>query len=295
MKHVTKLLGLGAMAAIVVGFASPAQATPAPPNASSALLGTWVNTNGNSHSVKKIVVVANRAHSVSVDAFGACTPTLCEWGTVPAITYGANVSAATGGTFQSNQRFLSGRREWSRTTLLGSVSRTKVGLRLSLRELTVFLDGSGRKNYTVTETFKRGLSQRRTLNGHPVTSYLRGNPPALIHPAFGSWKNIAASGGLAAVKITGSTVSPIVQAFGQCSPTACDMGRVRGITYGRSISTATGSTVLAPYKFGFKNSQLVISYSRIGKAERLTIYVYSEFTDASHRSNYVLRETMVRA
>lgn len=295
-KQLTRILGLAAMTAVVVGLAAPAQASPVPPTANTALFGTWVNTHSSTRSVKQIVLAPNRAGSVTVDAFGSCVPTLCEWGKVPAIVYGANVSAATGATFQSNQRFLSGGKEWSRTTLLGSVARTRSGLRLTLRELTVFEDGSGRKNYSVTETFARGHARHPAHTGSSVTGYALGAPPALVAGALGSWKNTSPSGALTAVKITGSTASPVVRAFGRCAPTACDWGRTRAITYGASISSTRGNTLLAPYRFAFKKSQLVITYSRTPvKVEHLTISEYNEFTDASGRSNYVKKETFVRA
>jgi hypothetical protein len=295
-KHVTKIVGLAAMAAVAVGFASAAQASPVPPKASTTLLGTWVNTNPNSGSVKQIVVSPTRVGNVTVDAFGSCHPSLCEWGVVPANVYGATVSSPTGATFQSNQRFLTGDKEWSRTTLLGNVVRTKAGSRLTLRELTVFEDGSGRKNYNVTETFKLGKGLKPTHLGNSVASYVRGTPPALISGALGNWKNVSPSGGLVGVTITGSAANPIVSAFGQCSPTACAYGKVRGITYGPTISATRGATVLAPYTFSFKKAQLVITYS-VGsdETERLTISEYNEFTDGSGRSNYMKKESFVRA
>jgi hypothetical protein len=295
-KHLTRVLGVAALSAVVLGFASPAQASPVPPKPSAALLGTWVNVDSSSNSVKQIIVVPNRAGSVNVDAFGACVPTLCEWGSVPANVYGTSVSSTTGASFQSNQRFLSGDTEWSRTTLLGTVARTDAGLRLTLRELTVFEDGSGRKNYNVTETFKLGEAHKPAILGHPVATYRHGAPPALVSNALGTWNNVAPSGALVQVKIGGTTADPIVQAFGQCSPTACDWGRVHGITYGTSISSIRGTTVLAPYNFGFKRSQLVIKYSRtITNVEKLTISEYNEFTDGSVRSSYLMKETFVRA
>ncbi|MGH8862802.1 MAG: hypothetical protein ACRDVG_16475 [Jatrophihabitantaceae bacterium] len=294
-KHVRRVLGLAAMAAVAVGVAPAAHATPVPPTASSALAGTWVNTNSASRSVKQIIVTPLRGGHLGVDAFGACTPTLCEWGSVPAIVYGTSVSSTTGTTFQSNQRFLSRDREWSRTQLQGTVYRTLRGLRLLVRELTVFEDGSGRKNYTVTETFRLGEAHRPTRAGNPVSGYPRGNPPALVAGDFGSWTNVAPSGGLVKLTIGGSQAAPVVQAFGQCSPTPCDWGKVASITYGSSISSQVGTTTLAPYVFGFKNAQLVIRYwINAAGDERLTVAGYNEFTDGSGRSNYTKTETFAR-
>ena len=296
LKQLTRAVGLAAMAAVVVGFASPASASPVPPKADGALLGTWVNVNSSTRSVKQVIVTPNDNGSVSVDAFGSCSPTLCEWGSVPAIVYGTSVSATTGLSFQTDQSFLSGRTEWSRTTLLGTVRKTAVGLRLTLRELTVFEDGSNRKNYNVTEQFALGRRSKPARLGIAATGYRRGTPPALTAAAFGTWTNPTPSGSLVGLRITGTVANPVVQAFGQCSPTPCNWGRTGGITFGPSISATVGGTVLAPYSFGFKNSQLVITFYRTATGQRrLSVAEYSEFTDGSGRSNYTKVEGFVHA
>ena len=303
MRAATKIsttLGLATAAALAVGIvASAAQASTAtsvPPKASPALVGTWVNTNGATNSVKKVILTPNRVGSVNVDAFGACVPTLCEWGSVPAITYGASVSSTIGTAFQTRQAFLSGGKEWSRTTLFGRLVSTRDGLRLALREMTVFEDGSGRKNYVRNETFKLGTASKPTKAGVSVSGYALGLRPNLTSGAFGTWKPTVPSGNLAKLVISGTAAAPAVHAYGQCSPTPCDLGVVRGITHGATISSTTGATVLAPYVFSFKKEQLVIVYSRdpLTKAEKLTVSEFSEFTDGSGRSNYTKIETLVR-
>ena len=278
------------------GLAGAAQASPVPPTASAALTGTWVNTNAGSHSVKQIVIKGLRGGNISVDAFGSCSPSWCEWGSVPAIVYGPSVSSTSGLNFQSNQAFLSGKSEWSRTQLQGHCYKTRTGVRLSVRELTVFEDGSNRKNFTQTETFKPGRGPRPTKAGNPVGTYPLGDRPLLIAGALGSWTNVAPSGGLVKLAIGGTQANPTVEAFGQCSPNPCDWGTVDSVTYGSSISSAVGATALAPYTFGFKNAQLVIRYwlTPVGD-ERLTVTVYNEFTDGSGRSNYVKTETFKRS
>ncbi|HKC28391.1 MAG TPA: hypothetical protein VKB75_10295 [Jatrophihabitans sp.] len=296
IKNATKVLGVATLTGLAVGLAAPAaHASPIPPKASSVLFGTWVNTNAGSNSVKQVVVSPARIGNVTVDAFGACVPTYCEWGKVPAIVYGANVSSTTGAIFQTNQRFLSGGKEWSRTALLGQVVKTSVGLRLHLRELTVFEDGSGRKNYEVDETFKLGKGQAPATAGSSVGTYPLGNRPALNAGALGNWVNASPTGGLAKLTIGGPAASPTVHAFGQCSPTACDWGTVRTITYGTSISSTVGSKLLAPYRFSFKKTQLAITYHRSPKGvQTLTVTSYNEFTDGSGRSNYAKTDTLVR-
>jgi hypothetical protein len=260
------------------------------------LVHTWVNTNSATNSVKQIDIVRRRGGNIAVDAFGVCHPTLCEWGAVPAIVYGTNAASVTGTSFQSNQRFLSGSTEWSRTALQGTVARRGAGLILTVRELTVFEDGSGRKNYTRVETFKPGDGQRPTKAGNSVSTYPLGDRPLLIAGAFGTWKSVTPTNGVVEMQIGGSQASPTIEAFGQCSPTPCDWGAVRSVTYGSSISSSVGSVVLAPYSFGFKNAQVVVQYgvNRAGD-EQLIVKVYNEFTDGSGRSNYVLTETFQRA
>jgi hypothetical protein len=296
-KQVTRTVGLAAMAGLVLGFAVPAQASPVPPKASAALSGTWVNVNSGTHSVKQVVVAPSRNGSVSVDAFGSCTPTLCEWGRVPAIVYGTNVSSTTGATFQTRQFFVSAKKEWSRTTLFGSLAKTKSGLRLTLRELTVFEDGSGRRNYGVTENFVRRDGKKATINGHSGVAYPHGAAPALTAGALGNWKNVnSATRSLVKIKVSGSTAHPVVTAYGACSPNPCNWGGSRAITYGTSISSTHGATLLAPYTFSFKKSQLLITYSiDRKKVAHLTVHEYSEFTDGSGRSNYAATESFVRA
>ena len=293
-KHVTKALGLVALAAAVVATAAPADATPVPPTASAALNGTWVNTNTATRSIKQIVITPSRTGTVGVDAFGSCSPSLCEWGRVPATVYGASVSATTGMTFQTQQRFLSGRSEWSRTVLFGKVAKTAKGLRLTVRKMTAFEDGSGRHNYQSVETFARGKGVAATKAGNPASGYVMGAPPAVDSGLLGSWTNPTPAGSLVGLKITGTTSHPIVQAAGQCSPTPCNWGMSKAIAYGASISATTTSTVLAPYSFGFKNAQLVITMRHTPTGDRLTINEYNEFTDGSGRSNYTTTETFVR-
>jgi hypothetical protein len=300
LKHVKKALGATAVATVAVGLAgslvSAANASTVPPTASRALVHTWVNTNAATNSVKQIDIISKRGGNIAVDAFGVCHPTLCEWGAVPGIVYGANVSSASGLTFQSNQRFLSGSTEWSRTALQGTVARRGAGLVLTVRELTVFEDGSGRKNYTRVETFKPGEGQQPSKLGNSVSTYPLGDRPLLVAGAFGTWKPTTASSGLAELQIGGSQASPTIEAFGQCSPTPCDWGAVRSVTYGSSVSSRVGSVVLAPYSFGFKNAQVVVQYGlNAAGDEQLIVKVYNEFTDGSGRSNYLLAQTFERA
>lgn len=297
MKLRNKIVAAVGVTAAAVAIAVPAFASPVPPTASPSLVGTWINTNAASKSVKQIVIQSLGGGRIGVDAFGSCSPTLCEWGRVAATNYATSVSVKSGASFQTNQRFVTGSTEWSRTQLFGTVTRTSAGLRLSVREFTAFEDGTTRKNYTVTETFALGKQvQRVTKSGLAITGYPLGHRPVMNAGLLGTWKPAGASSNLAKLVIGGTAAAPTVHAYGVCSPTACDWGTVRGITYGATISTLRGTTELAPYTFGFKKTQLLIKYS-IGAddVERLTVSAYNEFTDSSGRSNYTVTQSLVRA
>src|SRR4051812_43665215 len=99
-------VGVAAAATVTTLGTVAAEASPVPPVANASLPGTWVNTNSATRSVKQVVITRGDGGRISVDAFGSCSPSLCEWGLVPALVYGPTVSSTTGNDFQSNQRFL---------------------------------------------------------------------------------------------------------------------------------------------------------------------------------------------
>ena len=82
-----RLLGvtLAASAAVTALGGAAAHASPVPPVADIALPGTWVNTNVATRSVKQVVITRGEGGRINVDAFGSCSPSLCEWGLVPAL------------------------------------------------------------------------------------------------------------------------------------------------------------------------------------------------------------------
>src|ERR1700722_12204183 len=91
-------------ALLTLPAAQAATATPVPPPPSRALAGTWVNTN---HATRNIVdlVVATTGRGITVDGFGACTPTPCEWGRIAGTVFGPDASAATGTAFAAQWNF----------------------------------------------------------------------------------------------------------------------------------------------------------------------------------------------
>jgi hypothetical protein len=281
-----RLAALALTVAAVGGVAaapSGALASATPPNADGRLIGTWVNTNGSSPSVKQIVIAPSRsAGGITVDMFGSCTPSLCEWGRAPATVYGPNVSATIGKSFQIDidQGF-------ARRVDYGILKFSPAGApTLYVREHNMYTDSSGRHDWVATETFVPGEAAGTSVDATPASDFPAGlqvTPnPALV----GTWKNVNASTNSIRRLIVGtaSDGSLLVHEFGACSPTSCDNGTVAAISYGKNISSSTGSAFLAPYEFGFARQQLVASYSPA--TGQLQVTEYTEFQDGSGRSNY---------
>jgi hypothetical protein len=56
---------------------------------SSPLVGAWKNVNANTEGLLKLVIAQSGA-SLTIEGFGACSPTPCIWGPVPAMNYAPN-------------------------------------------------------------------------------------------------------------------------------------------------------------------------------------------------------------
>lgn len=52
--------------------------------APSPLLGTWTNCDQATRGLVRVVIAASGS-GISVHAFGACSPTPCDWGLVPGL------------------------------------------------------------------------------------------------------------------------------------------------------------------------------------------------------------------
>jgi hypothetical protein len=281
------LLGTTAVVGALLSSAGPAHAGPSwntPPNPSSVLAGTWVNTNPHTRSLADLVLQTSRK-GLEADGFGACFPRSCEWGLIPATTYGPNVSAKTGTSFEAKWNF-----GFSRTVLLVNYSKWRGRPALVIDEYTIFTDGSHRSNYAVTETLVKGKPIRPTRYGHPATDYPLGDSvkPYRTLPAL--WINTNPHGSIRAVILSLNANHMLqVHAYGNCTPVACNWGTVNGITFGTSIYSKTGTTFLAPYKFSFAKKLLEGWVNPPGT--RLTIDIWTEFTDFSGRSNYETTST----
>ena len=289
------LVSSTAVAAALLSSLAPAQAAtarpaaPVPPAPTAALAGTWVNTN---HATRNIVdlVVATTAKGITVDGFGACSPSPCQWGRIAGTVFGPNVTAKAGTSFAAQWNFGS-----SRTVLLATYSAPKNVPTLTVQEFTTFTDSSHRANYTVTEKFTKGKAVKVTKTGTSASNYPLGHlvSPAASLPAV--WANPPAKGNISEVILSlGSGGLLKVHALAFCSSLKqCDWGTVTGITFGTSVGAKTGGTFLALYKSGSANRLLDATVNAAGTW--LTVRTWTEFTDHSGRSNYVTTDNLVPA
>lgn len=101
------------------------------------LLGKWSNCDRNTRGIVR-VVLGTKGTSLTVQVFGACTPSPCDWGIVEGTAYGESVVATEAIAFSA--RYDAGFKETIVTGLLDNGT-------LIVQSYNKFKDGSGRSNY----------------------------------------------------------------------------------------------------------------------------------------------------
>ena len=70
----------------------------------ASLVGTWTACDGATRGLVRIVIATSGA-SITVQAFGACTPTPCDWGVVRGLAYAADAASTAAVAFTANYQF----------------------------------------------------------------------------------------------------------------------------------------------------------------------------------------------
>jgi hypothetical protein len=140
------ILGL---ALTLVAFSATPSLAEAPTSVTN-LTGTWVNVNPATGGIVR-AVISNTVLGLRIHTYGACTPTPCDHGTIPAEPFSKTVSSnvATG---------LSATYDHGFATVLITAKRVAEydgGTFLELETRTTFAPGDTRKNYTRTELFRK--------------------------------------------------------------------------------------------------------------------------------------------
>jgi hypothetical protein len=131
-------IGLRTSAAALLFAGLAMNAAPALAQSDSALLGTWKPKVGNGGLAQLVLTSANGV--LQVHGYGSCSPSFCDWGTVPGVVYSANVSSAAGNTFTASFDF-----GFATEILTGTINGT--GRLMTINEYTEFAPGDGRDNY----------------------------------------------------------------------------------------------------------------------------------------------------
>ena len=117
------------------------EVAPSPAN----LLSTWVADDPATRGIVK-VVLALSGGALSFHAFGACSPSPCDWGTVKGRTYGPDVSTARSVAFTATYAF-----GFKSTILAGHLSNG----RLIVESFNTFASGDSRSDYYSSGSFHR--------------------------------------------------------------------------------------------------------------------------------------------
>ena len=145
MKTTSQKLLAGVVLAMALG-AGPALAVQ--PAGVFNLVGTWKNISPATANTIQVNITSD-ATGFKVRTFGACTPTPCDHGTVPALRYSKTVTSAIvhGLSAQYNAGFA------TRIVTAKRVYDIDGGAFLELETRTRFAAGDTRQDYMKTELF----------------------------------------------------------------------------------------------------------------------------------------------
>jgi hypothetical protein len=109
------------------------------------LIGTWNNVDKSTKDLVRLVITAQPT-GVSVNPFGACTPSPCNWGVEPATLYASSVDAGLAVAFTAlfNLGF-------ANVIVTGNLRQNE----LLVKTFTKFTDASGRSSYYTAATMMK--------------------------------------------------------------------------------------------------------------------------------------------
>jgi hypothetical protein len=101
------------------------------------LIGKWNNCDKNTRGLVRLVL-GTKGSSLTVQGFGSCSPTPCDWGVVEGTAYGESVVATEAIAFTARYDF-----SFKETIVTGHLDNGT----LIVETFDKFKDGSGRSNY----------------------------------------------------------------------------------------------------------------------------------------------------
>lgn len=121
----------------------------------ASLAGRWKNVNSSARNLTKIQIDVEP--TVSVHAFGACSPTDCDLGSVGALAY----APAAGASLVDKAMAITAQYDFGFSEVRIVIHRLGAR-RLKVETLTHFKDGSGRTDYFQVDTM-RPLKKNETF------------------------------------------------------------------------------------------------------------------------------------
>jgi hypothetical protein len=116
----------------------------------TGVVGTWVNVNPSTGGIVKISIT-NDAAGFRIHTYGACSPTPCDHGAIPASRFSKSVSSTVA-------HGVSGQYNFGFSTMLVTAQRVldiDGGTFLEVETRTRFAPGDTRQDYTRTELFRK--------------------------------------------------------------------------------------------------------------------------------------------
>jgi hypothetical protein len=111
----------------------------------SPLVGAWTNMDVSSRGVVKVILSSEKG-ALKVQAFGACSPSPCDWGAVKGAIYSIGVDSNMAVGFEAVYDF--GFME----TMLAAYLNKRL---LVVDSYNTFKDGSGRPRYFFRDHFRQ--------------------------------------------------------------------------------------------------------------------------------------------
>ncbi|MAH88327.1 MAG: hypothetical protein CMF26_06970 [Kiloniella sp.] len=249
------------------------------------LRGAWINVDENTRGITKVVIGGEGA-SATLNTWGACHPSDCNWGEVAAMPLASSVSASP----LSADRIMA---HYSKSHATSLISAYMHGDALIIENATDFNDGR-------TDTFFRYTLKRMPVSIPPI---LMPNPILPLLPLLpvspietnleqmeGAWMNIDDdTRGVTKIRVlvNGSTVR--VKAWGSCHPTDCNWGWTQGIPLTASVGAdpTSAERIMATWDQGFAKRTMVLKR----RGQKLIAEMTTVYTDGrSDRFNtYILR------
>jgi hypothetical protein len=111
------------------------------------LLGTWFNVDVHTRGIPRLEL-KKEGNDLKIHVFGACVPSFCDWGVVPAMAFADNVCSIPAIAFSAKFKF-----DFKETLIVGRLQFEA----LFVETFDHFIDNSGRADYNAVYIMSKDL------------------------------------------------------------------------------------------------------------------------------------------